>query len=351
MKPTTNSGGCSPVCGQSGADRIHMGRLAVISNPRSQRNRKGALEDLKHVAAHEGIRHEALWDFEDLGPMIVNMIRRGVDVIAVNGGDGTVQAVLTELGRRDLNDHAPKLAVLAGGMTNVIAKDVGLAGTPAKGLKRLLAGEATYEVKRPLIGLVLRPHEPAVYGMFFGAAGFYQAVKLANERVRTHGVADNLASASTLVLSLCRLLFGRVNADDPLYRGEPMSIAFDDEHCTEKPYLLLIATTLHRLILGLSPFWDSAHVSPATHTGRTIRYTSVDFPPKRLARAIVPVLRGRPKDWMGEEGYRSGSVDTMTLGIKSPVVLDGEVFWPEPGLPIQLTGDRHQTFLTGGSGA
>jgi diacylglycerol kinase family enzyme len=318
-----------------------MGRLAVISNPKSQRNRKGALEALKRVAAaYADVRHEELWDFADLGPLIVNLIRNGTEVIAVNGGDGTVQAVLTELARRDLNGKAPKLAVLAGGMTNVIAKDVGFSGAPVKGLKRLLAGEAINEVKRPLIGLALHPERPPIYGMFFGAAGFYQAVKLANDRVRTRGVADNVASATTLALSLGRLLFGRVDADDPLYRGEPMAIGLDGDRAEEKPYLVLIATTLNRLLLGLSPFWGDQQAD-----GRAIRYTSVDFPPKRLARALLPVLRGRPKGWMEGEGYRSGAARDITLDIQSPVVLDGEIFQPEPGLPIRLTGDRTQCFI------
>jgi len=325
-----------------------MASLVVISNPRSQRNRQGALDAVKGVlAGHADVRHEELWAFSELGGMIERAIAEGIETIAVNGGDGTVQAVLTELGRRNLNGGAPKLAVLEGGMTNVIAKDVGFVGSPVKGLSRLIAGNATQEVTRPLIGLALRPDEPPVYGMFFGAAGFYQAVKLANDKVRKRGVAGSMASASTLALSLCRLLFGRSNADDPLYRGEPMAIGLDGDRGTETPYLLLIATTLDRLILGLSPFWGGGAtcVSSRASGGRTIRYTSIDFPPKRLARALVPVLRGRPARWMEDEGYRSGSVSDMVIDIKSPVVLDGEIFHPDPTQPIRLTGDRKQTFL------
>lgn len=329
-----------------------MTRLAVISNPRSQRNRQGALAGLKAVVAdHPDVRHEDIHDFDDLGALIVNLLRDKVEIIAVNGGDGTVQAVLTELARRSENGATPKLAILAGGMTNVIAKDVGLRGSPAKGLSRLAAalsakndagaaGNAATEVTRPLIGLALHPDRPPVYGMFFGAAGFYQAVRLANDKVRKRGVAGSLASASTLGLSLLRLLFGRPGSDDPLYRGCSMAIGVDGERRAEAPYLLLMATTLDRLILGLMPFWDD----DASDRG-TIRFTSVDFPPKRLYRALLPVMRGRPARWMADEGYRSGSAGDMVIDIDSPVVLDGEIFHPDPAIPIRLTGDRSQTFL------
>ncbi len=334
-----------------------MARLAVISNPRSQRNQRGALLGLKAVLAeHPEIRHEELWDFDDLGPLIVNLLRSKVEVIAVNGGDGTVQAVLTALARRCANGDAPRLAVFSGGMTNVIAKDVGVDDQPAKALARLIAAMATpggaREVTRPLIGLVLDPEKPPVYGMFFGAAGFYQAVKLANDKVRKRGVAGSMASASTLMLSLFRLLFGRSGSNDPLYRGEPMAIGIDGNQRPEAPYLLLIATTLDRLILGLRPFWsgddrhgDTVLNGRAIRDGNAIRYTSIDFPPKRLARALLPVLRGRPASWMAGEGYRSGSASDMTIDIESPVVLDGEIFHPVPGVSLRLTGDRCQTFL------
>ncbi|MGI9498399.1 MAG: diacylglycerol/lipid kinase family protein [Geminicoccaceae bacterium] len=335
-----------------------MQRLAVISNPNSQRNRQGALDGLRAVlASHPGVLHGELWDFADLGAMIRRFLEDGVEIIAVNGGDGTVQAVLTELGRRDPDDGSPKLAVLAGGMTNVIAKDVGIDGKPDTALEHLIrslvddeknGGPPVEIVSRPLIGLALHPDQPPVYGMFFGAAGFYQAVQLANDKVRRKGIAGSLASASTLALSLFRLLFGRSGSDDRLYRGEPMVIGLDGVRRPETSYLLLIATTLDRLILGLMPFWSDGRTIRDGRTaqdGGAIRYTSIDFPPQRLFRALVPVLRGRPARWMRDRGYRSGSTGDMVIDIKSPVVLDGEIFHPDPAIPIRLTGDRSQTFV------
>ncbi len=320
-----------------------MARLAVVSNPKSQRNRQGALAGLKAVvAAHPDVRHDELGEFADLGSLIDDQLEHGVEVIAVNGGDGTVQAVLTELARRDLNGRAPKLAVLAGGMTNVIAKDVGFDDRPAKAAKRLIQGLESGGVQpavRPLIGLSLHPDSPPVYGMFFGAAGFYQAVKLANERVRKKGIAGNLATVSTLALAATRLLTGRVDEKNRFCRGEPIALAIDGAGEPSKPSLILIATTLDRLMLGLMPFWDGER------EGEGIRYTNVAFPPKRLGRALLPVLRGRPKDWMRDAGYRSGRAGDLMIGIESPVVLDGEIFHPHPGQPIRLTGDRRQTFL------
>ncbi len=322
-------------------------RIGVISNPKSQFNRQDGLASVREVIATAPAHcHEVIADFRSLDEVIDRLIAADVEIIAVNGGDGTVQAVLTALAHRGVADQAPKLAILQGGMTNVIAKDVGFAGKPAKALRHLVAcvsGQAGPGVRpvetleRPLIGLVTDEKTAPVYGMFFGAAGFYQAVLMAHDNVRPRGFAGNLASASSLVMILTRLLLGRPAADDGLFRGETMAIDLDGREGNKAPYLLLIATTLDRLMLGLMPFWGEGE--------QAIRYTSVAFPPKRLARALFPVLRGKPRPWMPGEGYQSGRVTDMTIDIETPVVLDGEIFHPRPDRPIRLTGDRRATFI------
>ena len=318
----------------------------MISNPKSQFNRQDKLASVDAVVAdHPELAHQVIQDFAALDEIVDRFIRDDVEVIAVNGGDGTVQAVLTAFARSEHQERLPKLAVLQGGMTNVIAKDVGLEGKPAGALAHLVKCLAADERKpgttechtRPLIGLDTGNKKEKVYGMFFGAAGFYQAVLLAQKNVRPKGLAGNFASASSLVMVLGKLLLGRPDGDDPLLRGEPMTMDLDGRAVSKSTYLLLIATTLDRLMLGLMPFWGEKE--------QAIRYTSVAAPPKRLSRALLPVLRGKPRPWMDGDGYRSGTAADMTIDIDSPVVLDGEIFHAEPGQPIRLTGDRQATFL------
>ena len=280
-----------------------MPRIGVISNPKSQFNRQDGLTSVTSTLEDfTNVQHEVLSDFAELDDMVDRLIRDDVEIVAVNGGDGTVQAVLTALTQRGDDDVTPKLAVLQGGMTNVIAKDVGMSGKPAKALGQLIdklqdkknKGCSIEEMERSLIGLVIDDEKAPVYGMFFGAAGFYQAVLMAQENVRPKGFAGNLASASSLLMVLTRLVLGRPSANDPLYRGEAMAIDMDGREGAENPYLLLMATTLDKLMLGLMPFWGGGH--------ETIRYTSVAFPPKHLARALLPILRGKPRPWMKGKG-------------------------------------------------
>ena len=69
---------------------------------------------------------------------IRDFARQGVDLVVVNGGDGTIHAVLTALFTTEWPDHVPFLALLRAGTTSMIARDVGLPGSRLQGLSRLL---------------------------------------------------------------------------------------------------------------------------------------------------------------------------------------------------------------------
>ncbi len=69
-----------------------------------------------------------LTEFDALPRVVAELARAEVELIVIDGGDGTVQAVLSEILRGSVFRAAPQFAVLASGMTNLIAADVGIRG-------------------------------------------------------------------------------------------------------------------------------------------------------------------------------------------------------------------------------
>ena len=126
-----------------------------------------------------------------------------------------------------------------------------------------------------------------------------------------------------------------------IMRGTAMTIGVDGapgaEAAAEQDYFLILATTLERLMLGLDPFWGAG---PGT-----LRFTSVLFPPARLGRALLPMLRGRPRPWMTQAGYASRRVDRLAIRTACPMVFDGQIITPDPEVPVVLSGDRRVVFL------
>ncbi|MGH8630711.1 MAG: hypothetical protein ACREU7_08095, partial [Burkholderiales bacterium] len=141
--------------------------------------------------------------------------------------------------------------------------------------------------------------------------------------------------AVTLAVTLFGALLGR-GGRNGILRGDRITVGLDGSDATERDYVLFLATTLERLILGLMPFWGQG-------TG-AMRFTTIDYPPARLTRALWPVLRGKPRPWLEGSGYRSGRARECALTLTCPMVFDGEFLEPEPGVPVMIRSDRQMTF-------
>ena len=318
-----------------------MTRIGVIINPVSGRNRRG-VEGLRAVLRrHPDVLRAEIDKIADIGPILVDFARRNIDLVVVSGGDGTVQAVMTELLNGGAFDRLPLLSILPSGMTNLIARDVGLKGSPCRALERLIdviggkTGGGT-KLARPILSMTIGSGTAPVHGMFFGAGAFYRGTLLGREKIHPLGIEQSAAAGLAVLLFCLRLFFGR-DQTDPLLKGDVTALHVDGEGGFEDKHSLLLATTLNRLLLGIMPFWGGGEGA--------VRYMSVAFPTRRLGRALLPVLRGRPRRWMPGLGYRSGMTHRVAFRTDCPVVLDGEIFKVEAGAEVVLDSTHRLVFL------
>jgi hypothetical protein len=320
-----------------------MSRIGVISNLRSQRNRDEIASVRAVLGRHPGVLHREIDDMESISGILAELADRELDLLAVNGGDGTVQAISTALINQRPFRVPPRLAPLHGGMTNLIAHRLGWSGRPATALDRLVrraaAGARLPGRRQPLLSLARTPQEAPLHGFFLGAAAFYRGAMLGRERVqRRLGMKRTAQAGLSVALYVVRALFRRGD-DDPWVRGDPIGIEWEARSEAARPRFIFVATTLDRLMLGLQPFWGEGEGE--------IRWTVLEHPPRRLARALLPLLRGRPRPWMAEAGYRSYRSRRVTLTIDSPIIFDGEIVTPEPGCPVALWHEHELEFVAG----
>src|SRR3546814_20627259 len=74
-----------------------MASVALLSNPRSTGNRALLPRVREYCAAHPDIFHYEVEDVDQIGEAIRTMAMVSPRIVVLNGGDGTVQAALTEL--------------------------------------------------------------------------------------------------------------------------------------------------------------------------------------------------------------------------------------------------------------
>ena len=97
-----------------------ISRVLLVANPMARRNAPQLISDLQ-CASPEG----ATWEIVETSPTPLRYgeletLARQSDVVVAVGGDGTVTEALTAIGDADV-----PIAILPGGSTNVIAREIG----------------------------------------------------------------------------------------------------------------------------------------------------------------------------------------------------------------------------------
>ena len=317
-----------------------MPKIGLISNPRSQRNRRG-LDDIgTAVAGATDVIHIPTDGLGVLDEVLSEFARQDVRVVLINGGDGTVQSVLTRLFEAPPFERLPYLAVLPRGMANTTAADVGLRGKAATALARLFAASrdgalAHHVIERPVLRIESLQAEAPQRGMMFGAGAIPDAIELCCRQVYARGLKGNVGIGLTLAAVLLGSLMGR--RGNGVLRGHDMAVALDGGSESRTDRLLVLATTLHRLILGSKPFWN--------YDGQPIRYTSIAYPPEQLLRSAPKVLYGWRRQALRSEVYQSQGAGRIAIRLDAPFTVDGETFHPLPDRPVVITAPDHARFI------
>jgi diacylglycerol kinase (ATP) len=316
-----------------------MPKIGLISNPRSRRNRRG-LDGIQRVVVDAAdVIHIPTDALSDVDAALREFARRGVDLLAINGGDGTVQTVLTCLLEDRPFEVMPALAILARGTANTTARNLGVRGG-ADALARLLGAATNGAIaghleERAVLRLEnLRERAPQ-RGMMFGAGAIQDAIELCEREVYARGLRGNLGMG----LALAGVLLGTVATKNGLgvLKGHDIAVALDDGAESKVERLLVLATTLDRLILGSRPFWN--------YDGEPIRYTSISYPPVALLRSAPKLLYGWRRQALSPEVYDSQGADRIAVRLDAPFTLDGETFEPAPGRPLIITAPDRVRFV------
>jgi len=316
-------------------------RVALLSNPRSTGNIAQLPRIREFCAAHPDLFHYEVEQADQIGEAMKTIARVNPKLLVINGGDGTVQAALTELyngGHFDA-DAPPPVAVLPSGKTNLIAMDLGVHGDPVEGLQRLLeiaqSDLSAYLVERELIALRSGANESRpVIGMFLGGAGLADIMLYCRNRIYPLGLPNGLSHALTAIAVVLRQVIGlRASFLPP----EPQHLKISKgEGTISGRYALLAVTTLEKLLL---------QGQIGTQGRGPLKFVAVEQRPGSLLSVFFATLAGK----LGRKqliGVHVEEADEISIeGDSAPVILDGETFSAEIGKPIFLSRASPLSFV------
>lgn len=314
-----------------------MSAVGLIINGRSSRV-QSILGDLLHVARQfPNVRPCVLDGIEGLDRALAEMNSAKVDTVMMAGGDGTIQAAVTDAINMRRFEHTPHYVAVPCGMTNVIAADCGLKGSPVDGVDQFLWRRNKGDVKRQkraLMGVSIGARNAPVYGFFLGAGAFTTAVKFSRNEIQSIGARRSLAMGLTIGGAILNVAFGEKPTEPPLVANlqsmlSPMN--------GPQPMTMALMTTLRRLVLGVNPFWGEGSGALAV--------TTIGYPAQKMMAAAPSVLRGKSEPWFEQAGYMSWRTNALEAEFEGTIVFDGEFFQVEKGDRITVETTHDAEFL------
>lgn len=298
---------------------------------------------------------------------------RGHELIIVEGGDGTLQRVMTDLLAKTEAKALPPIAVLPGGRTNMSAADINehrrfrrcasrlqaiLQGASAAPLQIRSLVEVRHREPMPMDAkahderstaaegtLPSKPHtnhKPASvatgataghartsakplegadgkrrYGWFFGLGAVCAGIRHWGDRRPSSHLGLDLRTAWAVLRE---------------FRNPSLQ---QEVSCNgqARQVLAMMATTLNRLLFHSRPYWN---VPPATQAGATMHSTWVFAEAQKVLRRSLRLLRGDAA-LAALPGYQSGEVTSLHLDFDGLYALDGELFQHNGPLSLSLS--------------
>lgn len=306
--------------------------VGLLINPHSGK-RAGKGERLVALLERSRIPVAVLNNFSSLRNTLTNFAASGVEILAVSAGDGTIQAILTEIGEHNPFPAMPTLLLLPHGTANMTASDLGIGAKGLPAIAELLNNRdrlnSLPRQKRPTLRVVNPADGRVRHGMFVGAGAVYTGTRFCQDAMHRAGVKGDWAIAATMAVMIAGAVFGRRKAaeDARIARPYPMRMTSEGKERASGRYLLTLATTLDKLVLGSRPFWG----------GKTapIRATALPFPVSNMLRWVWPTLYGSENRDM-PPGSVSFCGRALEIWSSTPFVIDGEFFDPPRSGPLRI---------------
>ncbi|HZC37131.1 MAG TPA: diacylglycerol kinase family protein [Sphingomicrobium sp.] len=313
--------------------RCSRPRIALLSNPKSHRNLAQLSRIREYCSDHPDVFHYEVEHAHQIGEAMKVIARVRPKVLAINGGDGTVQAALTEIYNGGyFQGEPPPVAVLPSGKTNLIALDLGARGDPIEALERLIElarnDLASYTVARELIALRHgEADDRPVIGMFLGGAGLADTMLYCRNKIYPLGLPNGLAHGITAFALLAKW-FLKAKASFLPPDPTPLRVSVGEKnHALTGQFSLLAVTTLEKLLL---------RSELGGRRNGTLKLLAIEERPMSLIRGLAASFAGK----LGRSpvrGVHFEQADEITIeGDSSHIILDGETFRAEIGKPINL---------------
>lgn len=273
-----------------------MGGIAVVSNPRSGVNKRNPklLQRLAWILGDKGELAQPP-DLDHLEETIRHFRDRDIDILCVNGGDGTLHKVLSAVvrvygdgatGRALTEARLPAIAILKSGTVNTISRNIGLKMPAKPFLGHIVeAWQSDHPIKTVERNCLVVNHGEAS-GFLFGTGVLSRFM----EAYYAGGTPGPVKAVQVLARAIGSALLGTAFARH-LFQRDDHRVTVDGEAWqAEGGYAAVAAATVNDLGLGFKLFHAATAHPDHVHV--------LGFPcgPLPVVRGLHRVYLGKPYD-------------------------------------------------------
>jgi diacylglycerol kinase family enzyme len=302
-----------------------MGGIGIVNNPRSRRNRRSprVARRLRAQLGDDGEVRDASTP-EELARALEAFRAEGVDVLGVNGGDGTIHYVLTAA-MRAWDGALPRIQLLPGGSMNTVARGSGVRGGPERALREVLVrrrrGDPLRAVPRDLLRVSPDGAAPT-YGFIFGTGSIVSFLDAYYGTGRPCPATAALLVARGLASALVN---GRFAA--ALTRRERLRVSTDGDEWPDGSYLALAAASTPDVGFGFLAFARCLEQPGSFHV------VGVTGSLPQLALAVPGIRRGAP--WRRRLAQDEVSRALVVEGDRPRFTVDGDLYGAERAVSVE----------------
>ncbi len=304
-----------------------MGGIGIVNNPGSRRNRRrpGIARRLRALLDADGEVVDASTPGE-LALAIERFRAADIDVLGVNGGDGTVHYVLTAFARAGGERPLPKLLLLRGGAMNTVAHGNGVRVGPERALRevliRLRHRYPLRTVDRDLLRVRADGGEPR-YGFIFGMGSI--VVSFLDAYYAT-GHPCPATAAFLLARAIgSALVAGRFAA--ALTRRDRLRVSTNGDEWPDDSFLALAAGSTPDIGFGFQAFHRCGEQPGFFHA------VGVTGTVGQLALAVPRIRRGSP--WRRRLAQDEVARALLVEGDRPRFTIDGDLYRADRTIEVE----------------
>jgi hypothetical protein len=319
-----------------------MTRPGLLVNPRAAQGKSKGPALIERLNADAGVSMARLDEFSQLEGHLHRFAADGVTHLFISSGDGTIQAIQTLLAEKTIFPAPPLLGLLPHGTTNMTAADLGFKSRDLDAQAHFIRSlNVTRTHARPTLRIVNPADGQPRHGMFMGTGAVSEATLYCQRVFNARGITGHWATFATLAGAAGKAAFARPNPHDPTRFDRPYDLALtaDGAPVARGQHLMVIATTLEKLILNARPFWAGGGEG-------AIRASLFPYPVPNVFRWLLPMMYGGEQRRM-PEGAQSIRATRLAISSRVSFVVDGEFFMAPEREALRVETGPEFTYMLG----